>query len=80
MVLFIDSIPFGYTVRRSTNRIEWQPAENPSRATPPHLLAQRRNGKWSVEGTRNPDIIGQIMDEANQSIGNIIQHAFTVAP
>lgn len=63
-VLFIDSVPFGYTLRRTVNRLEWHPAGNPSRSTqPPRLSAECCNGVWKVAGTCNADLLEQIMDE-----------------
>lgn len=79
-VLFIDSEPFGYTVRQTPNRIEWHPAENPARSNPPHLLAEWRNGEWLVAGTQNKDLISQIIANANQAMTPAPQHRFTAAP
>ena len=63
-VLFVDQAPVGYRVQRSLDRIEFNPAGNPSRLIqPPQLVAQHRGGRWEVAGTENPELVQQVLEE-----------------
>lgn len=80
-VLFVDQLPVGYKVRRTQNRMELNPAENPSRlVTPPQLVAENRGGRWEVAGTENPDLIRQVLDEVAMAQSPFGFMALSAAP
>ncbi|RPD50566.1 MULTISPECIES: hypothetical protein [Chitinophagaceae] len=80
-VLFVDQFPIGYRVQRSANRMELNPAENPSRSfIAPHLVAENRGGHWDVSGTENPEIIQQVLDELNHNLVTGMPILLSAAP
>ena len=80
-VLFVDQAPVGYKVQRSPDRIELNPAENPSRSIqPPHLVAHNRGGRWEVAGTENQDLIQQVLDEVSTLQAPYIPITLSAAP
>lgn len=80
-VLFIDGNPIGYEVYcDESNRLALNPAENPNRETqPPLIYANNVNGKWKVEGTHNPDLISQVLEEISLN-GQLPKHRQSASP
>ncbi len=80
-VLFVNEAPVGYSVQRSAERIELNPAENPAReGRPPHLVAEKRDGAWNVSGTDNQELIQQVLDEVSFSETRSIDPSLSAAP
>lgn len=64
-VLFIEGHPVGYQVlEEDKNRLRLNPAENPNREiAPPVIVARQEEGFWHVEGTRDRDLIAQVLED-----------------
>lgn len=64
-VLFVEGNPVGYQVKEEArNRLSLNPAENPNRdVEPPVMHACNINGSWKVEGTRDRDLIDQVLED-----------------
>ncbi|RYZ44406.1 MAG: hypothetical protein EOO14_27115 [Chitinophagaceae bacterium] len=46
------------------NRLRLNPAENPNRdIAPPVIQASQQNGYWQIEGTRDRDLIDQVLED-----------------
>lgn len=76
-VLFVDGNPVGYQVMEvGSNRLSLNPAENPNREIiPPVIMAQQENGSWRVEGTRDRDLIDQVLEDISMQLPTILQSA-----
>ena len=58
------------------NRLRLNPAENPHREiVPPVILASRENGYWLVEGTRDRDLIDQVLEDITLQLPTSVQSA-----
>lgn len=67
-VLFVNHLPVGYRALKMPGRLELSPAEDPARTvTPPQLIAEYKNGMWTVTGTDNEDLIRQVLEEIRLS-------------
>ncbi|NTS40285.1 hypothetical protein HRG84_05150 [Flavisolibacter sp. BT320] len=64
-VLFVEGNPVGYQVMEvERNRLRLNPAENPHRdIAPPVIQASQQNGYWQIEGTRDRDLIDQVLED-----------------
>lgn len=80
-VLFVDGSPVGYKVcQDDANNIIMNPAENPGRIIiPPVLSASNITGSWQVEGTRNQDLIEQVIEGLRYNM-DFSPHHFSAAP
>ena len=76
-VLFIEGNPVGYQVMEvGRNRLTLNPAENPNREIiPPVIKANQENGCWRVEGTRDRDLIDQVLEDITLQLPSILQSA-----
>ena len=58
------------------NRLSLNPAENPNREiTPPVLHAKNEDGYWHVEGTRDRDLIDQVLEDLSLQLPTTLQSA-----
>ena len=77
-VLFIEGNPVGYQVmEEDRNRLRLNPAENPHRdISPPIILASQEEGYWRVEGTRDRDLIAQVLEDISLQLpGSVLSAA-----
>lgn len=76
-VLFIDGNPVGYKVTgEARNRLLLNPAENPSREIePPVIQAKNEGGRWQIEGTRDRDLIDQVLEDISLQLPSTLQSA-----
>ncbi|MBB1282805.1 hypothetical protein HRH25_00345 [Flavisolibacter sp. BT320] len=76
-VLFIEGHPVGYQVlEEDRNRLRLNPAENPNREiAPPIILASQESGFWRVEGTRDRDLIDQVLEDISLQLPTAPQSA-----
>ncbi|HET7899336.1 MAG TPA: hypothetical protein VFL47_16730 [Flavisolibacter sp.] len=76
-VLFVEGNPVGYkVVEENSNRIALNPAENPSREViPPVIHASQENGRWTVEGTDDRDLIDQVIEDISMQLPRSLQSA-----
>ena len=76
-VLFIDGNPVGYKVmEEERNRLLLNPAENPSREiAPPVIHAKNEGGRWQIEGTRDRDLIDQVLEDISLQLPSTLQSA-----
>lgn len=76
-VLFIEGNPVGYQVlEEDRNRLRLNPAENPNREiAPPIILASQEEGFWRVEGTRDRDLIDQVLEDISMQLPTSLQSA-----
>jgi len=76
-VLFVDGNPVGYKVVKETrNRLSLSPAENPHREiVPPIIHARQVDGCWKVEGTRDRDLIDQVVEDLSIQLPTYLQSA-----
>lgn len=76
-VLFVEGNPVGYQVREvGRNRLSLNPAENPNREIiPPVIQAKQENGRWRVEGTRDRDLIDQVLEDLSFQLPSALQSA-----
>ena len=71
----------GYKVcQNDANNIIMNPAENPGRIIiPPVISASNITGSWQVKGTRNQDLIEQVMEGLKYNM-DFSPHHFSAAP
>lgn len=76
-VLFVEGNPVGYKVmEEDRNRLSLNPAENPNREIiPPVLHAKNEDGSWHVEGTRDRDLIDQVLEDLSMQLPTTLQSA-----
>jgi hypothetical protein len=76
-VLFVEGNPVGYKVmEEDRNRLSLNPAENPNREiVPPILHAKNEDGFWRVEGTRDRDLIDQVLEDLSMQLPTTLQSA-----
>lgn len=76
-VLFIEGNPVGYQVmEEDRNRLRLNPAENPNREiAPPIITASQEKGYWQVEGTRDRDLIAQVLEDISMRLPTSLQSA-----
>lgn len=76
-VLFVEGNPVGYQVMEAgRNRLTLNPAENPNREIiPPVIMAKQENGYWRVEGTRDRDLIDQVLEDISLQLPSSLQSA-----
>lgn len=76
-VLFVDGNPVGYKVVEETrNRLSLNPAENPHREIiPPIIHARQEAGCWQIEGTKDRDLIDQVLEDISMQLPSIVQSA-----
>ncbi|HEV7332861.1 MAG TPA: hypothetical protein VGN63_17610 [Flavisolibacter sp.] len=76
-VLFVEGNPVGYQVMEvGRNRLRLNPAENPNREiVPPVIQVKQEAGFWQVEGTRDRDLIDQVLEDISLQLPTSLQSA-----
>ena len=77
----MEGSPVGYRVcRNDAHTIMMNPAENPGRRfIPPVLSLSNLSGNWEIKGTRNPELIDQVMNGLRHTM-DFPPHHLTAAP
>lgn len=79
-ILFVHDMPVGYTVLRSNDKISLIPAENPGRVvSAPLLTVSKKEGRWQVQGTKNPELVVQVLESIVGNEKNIPQNNMSAA-
>ena len=80
-VLFVDGNPVGYEVQQEIKgRLRLNPAENPNReVVAPVIIVSNENGNLKVEGTKDRDLIDQVIEDVTQS-NSIPGQSLSAAP
>lgn len=76
-VLFVDGNPVGYKVmKEDKDRLALNPAENPDREIePPIIHVLNEGGCWQVKGTRDRDLIDQVLEDISMQLPTALQSA-----